>query len=240
MADDKKTAVITGAAGMIGSCVAKRLARDNWRLHLIDIDAARLQTLAAELPADTTWHESRLPDAAACAAALEGAGARIDGLVHLAGIFVKHDLSPASREIYDATLQNNATNAYDLVIAALPRMSSGSAFVFTSSLGFNRGNIDQVAYSMAKGAIVGLTRALSRRLGPDGIRANAIAPGIIESTMTAELIEERGKDTLLAPIPLGRFGQPHEMAGTVSFLLSEDASYITGQVINIDGGIING
>lgn len=240
MTNDKKTAVITGASGMIGTCVAKRLAQDNWRLHLVDIDAARLETLAAELPQDTTWHESRLGNAAACGASIEGAGPRIDGLVHLAGIFVSHDLTPDSRETYDATLQNNATNAYDLVTAALPRMPRGSAFVFTSSLGFNRGNIDQVAYSMAKGAIVGLTRALSRRLGPDGIRANAIAPGIIESTMIAALIETRGKDTLLAPIPLGRFGQPQEMAGAVSFLLSEDASYITGQVLNIDGGIVNG
>lgn len=225
---------------MIGSCVAKRLAQDGWRLHLIDIDAARLAALAAELPGDTTFHESRLQTPSDCADAVSGAGAHIDGLVHLAGIFVSHDLTPESRDTYDATLQNNATNAYDLVTAALPGMSSGSSFVFTSSLGFNRGNIDQVAYSMAKGAIVGLTRALSRRLGPDGIRANAIAPGIIESAMIAPIVEARGKEALLAPIPLGRFGQPAEMAGAVSFLLSDDASYITGQVLNIDGGIVNG
>lgn len=163
MARNKKTAVVTGASGMIGSCVAKRLAQDGWRLHLIDIDAARLAALAAELPGDTTFHESRLQTPSDCADAVSGAGAHIDGLVHLAGIFVSHDLTPESRDTYDATLQNNATNAYDLVTAALPGMSSGSSFVFTSSLGFNRGNIDQVAYSMAKGAIVGLTRALSRQ-----------------------------------------------------------------------------
>jgi 3-oxoacyl-[acyl-carrier protein] reductase len=209
-------------------------------LHLVDIDSQRLSDLAAELPDDTTRSESRLSNFEECERALDGVGDRIDALVHMAGIFVAHDLTPESRDIYDQTLQNNATNAYDLVTAILPKMPDGGAFVFASSLGFNRGNIDQVAYTMAKGAIVGLTRALSRRLGARGIRANAVAPGIIRTKMVDELLKARGEDALLSTIPLARFGEPEDISGTVAFLLSEDASYITGQVINIDGGIVNG
>ena len=239
-AETKKSVVITGATGMIGTQIAKRLGNENWRLHILDIDSKRLQALAEDLPEDTTFAETRLTDVSDCQNALAGAGDRIDALVHMAGIFLSHDLTPESRDIYDQTLQNNATNAYDLVTAVLPKFADGGAFVFASSLGFNRGNIDQVAYTMAKGAIVGLTRALSRRLGHRGIRSNAIAPGIINSPMSDKVIEARGRDALLSTIPLGRFGQPEEMAGTVAFLLSDDATYITGQVINIDGGIING
>jgi NAD(P)-dependent dehydrogenase (short-subunit alcohol dehydrogenase family) len=119
------------------------------------------------------------------------------------------------------------------------RLGKGGRIVFISSLAFNRGSPDHISYSMAKGALVGLTRALSRRFGKKGILVNALAPGIIDTAMPAKIIESRG-DELLDSIPLGRFGLPEEIAGVVAFLLSSDSSYITGQLINVDGGIING
>ena len=237
---DKKCVVITGAAGAIGTATAARLAEVGWRLHLVDMDKSALTEVQANLPADTTIAESRLTNPYDCAEAIEDAGEQIDALVHMAGIFVAHDLGPDSRNIYDQTLQNNATNAYDMVGAVLPRMPDGGAFVFASSLGFNRGNIDHVAYTMAKGAVVGLTRALSRRLAGRRIRANAIAPGIIDTKMVAELLNGPDRERLQSTIPLGRFGSPGVLVGAVDFLLSDDAGYITGQVINIDGGMING
>ena len=232
-------AVITGAAGGIGAVLARRLAAEGWRLHLVDVDAGRLKPLRQVLPEGTTIAESSLEDPAACATALPEASEPVAALVHLAGIFVPHDLGPDGREIYDRTMQHNATNAFDLAGAVLPRMTDGGRIVLASSLGFSRGVPDHAAYSMAKGAIVGLTRALSRRVGDRGICVNAVAPGIIETRMADDLIERRGRDVLLSTIPLRRLGQPEDVAGVIAFLLSDDASYITGQVINVDGGIAN-
>lgn len=241
MQASQRCAVITGATGGIGVPTAHRLAREGWSLHLIDVDLGRLEKLRQELLEGVTIARSHLESPEACSEALSNAPEQIQAFAHLAGIFVSHDLgSENSREVYDQTIQNNATNAYDLVGALLPKMPDGARIVFASSMGFNRGVPDHVAYSMAKGALVGLTRALSRRLGERGIIVNAVAPGIIETPMPAHLIEQRGREAMLASIPLQRFGQPEEVAGVIAFLLSEDAAYISGQVINVDGGIING
>ena len=240
MSTGKKCAVITGAAGGIGIALAERLARDGWRLHLIDIDQDRLKEQAISLPDDTTIAESTLTGPEECAAALPGTDEDIGALVHLAGIFRPHGLGTHDRNVFEDTLQHNAINAWDLTGAAEARMVTGGRIVYISSLAFNRGAPDYPAYSMAKGALVGLTRALSRKLAPRGILVNALAPGFIETPMIPHLIEARGRETLLSSVPLARFGQAREIAGVIAFLLSDDASYITGQVINVDGGMING
>jgi len=107
----------------------------------------------------------------------------------------------------------------------------------TSSVAYRRGSADRVPYSAAKGGIVGLTRALSRKLAPD-VLVNAIAPGVIETSMADPVIAERG-EAYRREIPLQRFGKPAEIASVIRFLCSPDSSYITGQTITIDGGITN-
>jgi 3-oxoacyl-[acyl-carrier protein] reductase len=239
MSDAKKCAVITGAAGGIGIELAERLSKDGWRLHLCDVDESRLDTMRRNLPDDTTVCASLIDSPESCAAAMANAPENIDALAHLAGIFEFHDLTAASRDVYDRTVQHNQTNAYDMSAAVLPRMPDGGRMVFASSLAFNRGASDNVSYSMAKGALVGLTRALSRRVAARGILVNAVAPGLIETPMLRTVMAGRDEDALTGSVPLGRLGEAREVAAVIAFLLSDDASYITGQLINIDGGLVN-
>ncbi len=239
MSAAQKVVVITGATGGIGMALSHRLAADGWKLHLCDVNLQRLTSLKAQLPAGTTVCESQLDSPAACAAALPEEPQAINALVHLAGIFEFHDFDNEGREVFERTMQHNATNAYDLSGAVEHRLVDDGRMVFTSSLAFRRGAVDNVSYTMAKGALVGLTRALSRRLAGRGILVNALAPGLIETAMLDQVMSGRDKQTMINSVPLQRLGKPSEIAGVIAFLLSDDASYITGQVINVDGGIVN-
>ncbi len=237
MTKQKKCAVITGAAGGIGIALANRLADTGWRLHLCDVDQSRIAAMQRDLPPDTTICASLLDTPDACAAALPSD--RIDALVHLAGIFEFHRLDANGRKVYDRTIQHNQTNAYDISAAVETRICDHGRIVFTSSLAFNRGAADNVSYSMAKGALVGLTRSLSRKLARRGILVNAVAPGLIETPMLRTVMAGRDEQALTDSVPLGRLGEAREVAAVLAFLLSDDASYITGQLINIDGGLVN-
>lgn len=232
-------ALITGAAGAIGAALARRLDRDGWDLHLIDLDAEPLALLADELTGAATCAASDLSSPQACKQALP-ATPKLDAFVHLAGVFVPDDLDPEKHDVFEEAMQHNATNAYDMAVAVVPRLSDAGRMVFCASLAFDRGVSDHPGYAMSKGAVVGLTRSLSRRLAARGICVNAVAPGIIETKMTTRLVKERGLSAVKDGIPLGRLGQPEDVSGVIAFLMSPDAAYITGQVININGGVVNG
>ena len=133
-------------------------------------------------------------------------------------------------------MQNNLENAYNFLTALAPRLPQErmARTVLISSLAYRRGGINHAAYSAAKAGLVGLTRSLARRFA-ERMTINALAPGIIETRMTDEIIEQAG-NMLRAQNPMGRFGHPREVATVIRFLLSDDASYITGQTINVDGG----
>lgn len=232
--------IITGAAGAIGAACARQLAERGARLLLIDVNGEALQRVATALPGGPhATAVSRLDSPQSCAAALGSLDGPLYGFVHMAGLFEAHDLTPEARAVYDRTLAANMTNAFDMVCAVLPRFARDEPgrMVFATSLAYRRGSLGRVAYSMAKGGITGLVRALARNLG-SRILVNAVAPGVIDSPMAAPVILER-RQRILDEIPLGRLGRPEEVAGVVRFLLGEQSTYITGQIINVDGGIIN-
>lgn len=236
-----RTIIVTGAAGAIGTVTCHQLAAAGARLVLVDLSKERLQALAGELPG--TGHRiqaSALESPAACRSVVQGIEGPIYGLVHLAGIFVAHDLTPAAREVYDRTMAANATNAFDMVCALSDRLVTDepARMVFASSMAYRRGSLGHVAYAMAKGAIAGLVRALSRNYGPD-VLVNAVAPGVIDSPMPQHILAVQ-KDAIIDRTPLRRLGTVEEVANVITFLMGPKASFITGQVINVDGGAVNG
>ena len=229
-----RTIAITGAAGGIGRALVTLLAGGGDRLLLIDVEGSGVEDLAARHNA-TAFAGSPL-SAAECAEALGAVDGEIDGLAHLAGTFEPDPDLGDDPLVWQRTMHNNLENAYNFVTALRPRLPDDrmASVVFISSLAFRRGGRGHAAYSAAKGGLVGLTRSLARRFA-DRMRVNALAPGIIDTPMPADVIAQFG-NVLKAECPLGRFGEPREVATVIRFLLGDDSSYITGQTINVDGG----
>lgn len=235
-----RTFAITGGAGAIGAACARQLLEQGARVHLVDLDLERLRATQASLGGDeVSIAVSSLDSPASAVVALQGGGAALDGIVHMAGVFEHDPLDPADDGVWTRAIAANLTSAYDVarVWDRLRHRERVGRLVFCASTAYRRGAVDRVAYSAAKAGVVGLTRALSRQFAPHTL-VNAVAPSAILTSMTTEILREKG-EALRAGIPLGRFGEAHEVAAVVTFLCGPGASYVTGQTINIDGGTLN-
>ena len=234
--------VITGGAGGIGLACARHFLAAGATVHLVDVDSARLDEARQALHVHTgvSCATSDLSNHAACARAIDEGGQAPFALVHMAGLFETDRLDPTDRSGWDRAIASNLTNAYEMALAfrAARDTRTPSRMVFSTSRAFQRGTPGRAAYAAAKGGIVGLVRAFSRDFAPDTL-VNAVSPGLIQTRMTEDLMAHHGEQRL-AEIPLQRFGTPDDVARVVGFLCSEASSYVTGQMITVDGGVING
>jgi 3-oxoacyl-[acyl-carrier protein] reductase len=244
MSPQGKIALVTGAAQGIGRAISRLLAREGADLALCDINLAGAQDVARELS-----HEggrclalqvdvSSPSEVKASAERVLGEWDRIEILINNAGITKDGLLVRMKDEDWDLVLDVNLKGAFYFTREALrPMMKQRwGRIINVGSVVGAMGNVGQANYVASKAGLIGLTKATAREVASRGITVNAIAPGFIETDMTQRLSEEV-RQGMLKQIPLGRFGLPEDVAGVVGFLASEASSYITGQVIHINGGM---
>jgi 2-deoxy-D-gluconate 3-dehydrogenase len=221
VSDSDRVALVTGASRGIGAATADRLRRDGWRV----------ETAERGTGVD-------LGEPGAGAAAVERLD-RIDAVVCNAGTTARAGVLEVSREEWDRVLAVNLGGVFEVAQAAARRMvdTGGGSIVLVASLMSFVGGYNIAPYTASKGGVAQLAKAMSNELAGRGVRVNAIAPGYVETEM-AESLEDWKRREVEARIPLGRFAQPEEIADVIAFLLSDDARYITGAVIPVDGGFL--
>lgn len=241
-----KVAIVTGSSGGIGSAIVTSLASRGFNIYLHYFDnedkVLELQRQVEEmgLVAHSKWAD--LTEREGCDSIIEGCVSKfgkIDVLVNNAGVTDDALLMKMSDEQFDRVIRANLNSCFYCTRAALSVMMKarqGRIINMASVIGMT-GNIGQANYAASKGAIVSFTKSCAKEAARRGILVNAIAPGYIETPMTARIPQEASAKMLEA-IPLGRFGQPENVASVVAFLAGEDSSYITGQVIVVDGGMV--
>ena len=241
-----KTALVTGASGGIGSACAAALAKDGYNVavHYNTNREGAIETMkrvyspytkAAAYKADLTKSENVKTMANAIMTEFES----VDTLVLCAGVAHQELFQYVDEETYDMLMDVNVKSAYLTVKEFLPQMiarKSGNIIFISSVLG-EQGSSCEVIYSAAKAALIGMTKALAKEVGPSGIRVNCVTPGVILTRMVEPLGQET-LDYLAEEASLGRNGLPSDVAGAVAWLASDSSSFVTGQIIGVNGGLV--
>lgn len=243
-----ETALITGASQGIGAEIAKRLAKDGFNIAIncfpSDNDFANAQKVAEECKSfgvEAECFKADVSDYSQCEAMVKAVKERfstIDVLVNNAGITRDGLAARMSEENYDAVIKVNQKSVFNmmkLVGNVMMRQRSGRIVSMASVVGLY-GQAGQLNYSASKAAVIGMTKSLAKELASRNVRVNAVAPGFIKTPMTDALTDDQ-RNAMIEVIAMKRYGLPEEIAGVVSFLAGPDSSYVTGQVIEVSGGI---
>ena len=236
-----KTAVITGGGTGIGRAISLKLAEDGFNIAVNCLESLLPQAQAVAEECRARGVDADVSKFDACAEMVKAVQERfgsVDVLVNNAGITRDGLIARMSEDQYDSVVNVNQKGVFNMIRHVTPVMMKqrSGRIVSMASVSGLYGNAGQLNYSASKAAIVGMTKTAARELGGRGITVNAVAPGFIQTDMTAKL-SDKAKEAILGGVALKRMGQPEDVANAVAFLASDAAGYITGQVLVVDGGM---
>ena len=240
-----KVVLITGSAQGIGRAIALRFAKAGAKIALNDIEAQKenlekVKKEIEELGSEAKYYfadVSKYEEVERMIKEIEKDFGKLDVLVNNAGIIKDRTLAKMTFDEWKAVIDVNLTGTFNCTKAALPLIVANQGCIINiSSIVGERGNFGQTNYAASKGGIIGFTKSLAKELGRFGVRVNAVSPGFIETKMV-ETVPENIKLAVKQLTALGRFGKPEEVANVVFFLATEEASFITGEIIHVDGGL---